>query len=80
MARFLLTVREAVSLLLANGHPQARHYPISRIFLEADIIRRRLDRERAEAATLMQLCVGSLFGGKTGDAFAARIAEMVRGP
>lgn len=76
MARFLLTVRESVSLLLANGHANAQQYPLNRIFMEADIVRRRLRHQHAEASVLMNLAVGALLGDQGHQNFQKQIREM----
>lgn len=79
MARWVLGLRKAVSLLLANGHSEASRYPIGRVFLEADIVRERLDQERAAQSVLMQLCVGSLLDREAGKQFSKQIQEMTSG-
>lgn len=61
MARFVLSVRKAVLFLAANGHPYPSQIPLARIFFDADLVRERLDRERAEAASVMRLLMNSLF-------------------
>ncbi|PTX46990.1 hypothetical protein IQ03_03513 [Gemmobacter caeni] len=72
----MMTVRRTVSFLLANGHHNAALYPVARIFLEAELVRERLDAERADAAVLMQLTVGSLMDKQTAKDFTKRIGEM----
>lgn len=72
----MLALRKAVSFLLGNGHHNASQYPLARIFTEAEIVRQRLDADRANAAVLMQLTLGSLFSDQTAKDFTKRIGEM----
>jgi len=64
------------SLLQANGHPEARHYPVPNLWQETLIVRRRLNRDYVTTATLTQLAVGSILSEKTGKAFQKRISEL----
>jgi len=67
-------------LLLAEGHVNARRYPIATVGLEADIARRRINNRMVTEATLMQACVGTVMGGKEGTRhFNSLIKELNRG-
>ena len=61
---------------MGNGHHNASQYPVARIFFETEILRERLDRERANAADLMQLTIASVMDKKSGQDFTKRIGEM----
>lgn len=78
VARFLMTVRKTVSLLLERGHRDAAAQPLGRIFTEAEIVRERIERTQANDAVLMQKTVGSLIDEKIGRDFSKWIREMAR--
>jgi len=77
VARFMLTVRKAVLFLSAHGHPYPSQIPLARIFLDADLIHERLDRERADAAILMRQLMNSLFDDEAAKDFKKRTEEMM---
>ena len=78
VARFLMTVRKTVSLLLERGHRDAARQPLGRIFTEVEIVRDRIERTQANDAVLMQKTVGSLIDEKIGRDFSKWIREMAR--
>lgn len=49
MKEWLWGIRRQVNLLLANGHLEAMHYPIGRVFDEASLL---VERRNGELATL----------------------------
>lgn len=49
-----------MSLLLANGHPDARRYPIWLTFEEARLAHRRKEQEMAALAVLIQMGMAAL--------------------
>ena len=52
-------VRQKVSLLLANGHPQAADYPLGMVRDEAEMINQRVGQHLAAEATVLQAAVGT---------------------
>lgn len=79
VARFIMTVRRAVSLLLGHGHHNASRYPVARIFTEAELVRERLDADAVRDAVLLQMAVGSLLDKSTAQDFSKRVKEMIGG-
>ncbi|RWR13826.1 phage pre-tape measure protein [Paenirhodobacter populi] len=75
-ARFVMTIRKAVSLLFQHGHPHAARQPLGRIFMEAEIVEQRTKRAQANDAVLMQKTVGSLIDEKIGKDFSKWIREI----
>ena len=71
-----MKVRRAASLLLDAGHHNAGLYPIPRLFLEAEIVRRRRDRESAEAVSLEQLAIHSLLAADAAKALQKALKDM----
>lgn len=53
-----------MSLLLAEGHPNARFYPIAVLWSEARIARQRINAKMVMEATLLQTAVSTVLGGK----------------
>ena len=49
-----------MSLLLANGHPDAWSYPLGFLFQEAGIVVERLNTQAATDASLLQLAISSI--------------------
>lgn len=78
VAGYVVTVRELVSFLAQHGHHDAAAWPLGRIFLNAEITQRRVERERANDAVLMQKTVGSLIDDRIGRDFSKWIKEMAR--
>jgi GTP cyclohydrolase FolE2 len=65
-----------VSLLLSEGHSEARNYPIAVSWSEARIIRQRhAARRRAEAAQ-MQMVIASVFDSKAGKQLQAVLKRL----
>lgn len=76
VARRMLTVRDTVSFLAEHGRREAGRWPVGRIFLEAEIVRKRRERTQANDAVLMQKTVGSLIDEKIGRDFSKWIKEL----
>lgn len=76
MIRFYLGVRRDVSLLLSEGHPWARQYPIAEAWSEARIVRQRLAFRRRQESSLMQMVVGSLFDRDAGKQLAKILKRL----
>jgi hypothetical protein len=53
-----------VSLLLSEGHPCARRYPVAVVWSEARIVRERNAYRRSRDAAVMQMVLGSMFSKK----------------
>lgn len=53
-----------MSLLLSEGHSEARRYPIGMVWSEARFVRERLSNRRIRDAAISQLLLGTLFNGK----------------
>ncbi len=64
------------SLLQANSHPEARHYPVPDLWRETQIVRRRLNREFATNAVLTQLAVASILSQKAAKTFEKRLRDL----
>ncbi|AWY09488.1 tail protein [Ruegeria phage vB_RpoS-V16] len=65
------------SLLMAHGHPEARHYPVPMLWTETRIVRQRVNREFANQAVLTQMAVGSILSKEAGKAFNRRIKQLL---
>jgi hypothetical protein len=56
-------LRGDVSLLLAEGHTEARHYPIGMVWAEQGFVRRRIHDRMATEAAVMQATIASVLVG-----------------
>lgn len=65
-----------MSLLLSEGHTQARSYPIAMAWSEARIIRQRQAARRKEETVLMQMTIASLFDKKAGKQLAKVLKRL----
>jgi hypothetical protein len=65
-----------VSLLLAAGHADARHYPVAHVWSEARIVRQRNALCVQRDAALMQLVIGSIFSKDTGKLLMKTLERM----
>lgn len=66
MIRFYLGIRRDVSLLLSEGHSEARRYPLGMVWTEARIVRERNTNRRVRDAAITQLVLSTLFSKKAG--------------
>jgi len=64
--RFYLGLRRDVSLLLSEGHSEARRYPVVMVWNEARIVRERHANRRARDSAVTQLVLSTLFSKKAG--------------
>lgn len=64
MAGFYRDLRSSVSLLLAEGHPQADQYPIAMVWSEERIAKRRLNHHLAQHMVLWHSAAAAIIGGK----------------
>lgn len=53
-----------MSLLLSEGHANARHYKIGQLWSEARIVRQRQNAKVRQDAVVMQAVVATALGGK----------------
>ena len=67
-----------MSLLLANGHLYARRYPVGMVYVEAQYVVERQDREEATRAVLFQMAAASLLDKKASAAFQKKIKAMTQ--
>lgn len=75
----MIGIRKQVSLLMANGHPDARHYPIGLVWTEAEMVTNRINNDMATTALLNQMAVSSLFSKEGGEQFTKIIKELTDG-
>lgn len=66
-----------VTLLRANGHPEAGRYTPWRISLEAALIREYLCAQQAHHASLVQAAIAACRDQKSARNFAQLIAELL---
>lgn len=69
-------LRRDVSLLLSEGHPDARRLPVAVVWSEARIIRQRHARRMQNEAVTMQTVIGSLFSKEGGKALEKLLNRM----
>lgn len=58
-----------MSLLLSEGHVDARRYPLWMLWDETRIVRARNNAAMVTNAVLLQMAAGSLFSKEAGKAF-----------
>jgi hypothetical protein len=59
-------LRTDVSLLLSQGHIHAQRYPIATVWVEAEIVRSRINHGAASESLLMYQMLGAVLNGKAG--------------
>lgn len=69
-------MRREVSFLMAEGHPQARHYPLCMLWREADIARARWQQQAATNAILIQNAIGSVLSEKGSEHFQKLVTGL----
>lgn len=69
-------LRRQVSLLLSEGHPLARHYPLPMLWLEATLVERRHCQRMAVEASLVQGAAASVLDKKAAQAFRKQLREL----
>lgn len=72
-------MRRQVSLLLANGHPDARDYPVHRVWEEAELVVDRVNKDLSTETLLLQMAVSSLFSKEAGQEFQKIIKRLSDG-
>jgi dephospho-CoA kinase len=65
-----------VSLLLSEGHADARIYPVAVVWSEAKIVRQRHDLRRKRDAAIMQMVIGSQMSKKAGKTLQTLLNEV----
>lgn len=65
-----------MSLLLANGHPDAGLYPIGRVHDEAELVSQRISQQMASESVLIQLAVSSVLSEDAGKLFGQEIKRL----
>ena len=63
-------------LLMAHGHPEARHYPVPMLWTETRIVRRRMNKELADNSTLTQMAISAVLSKDGRDAFNKNIKRL----
>ncbi len=61
---------------MAQGHPEARFYPIGMLATEVDIARKRENGKLASEISLMQLAMGSVLSKKSGSALKKELENL----
>lgn len=72
-------MRTDVSLLLGHGHVHAAHYPLWRLWMEAEIVRDRLHGLMISDAILTQHAVGSLLSKEAAKSFKELVESLSNG-
>lgn len=65
-----------MSLLQANGHPNAPRYPVGKVFMETQYVVERINRDHATYFGLLQLTVGSVLSKKAGSEFKKQMKKL----
>lgn len=61
---------------MANGHTEARHYPLGMVFDEAALVEERENGRIVTEALLLQSAVGSILSSKAKTAFTKQIKGL----
>lgn len=65
-----------MSLLIEHGHVHARRYPLGMVWVETDLVNRRVNALKADQAVLTQMAVASLFSKADGGKFKEALKEL----
>lgn len=65
-------------MLLANGHPEARDYPIGMVFDEASLVAERQNRQMASLGVIVQSATMTTGMGATKET-AAEFVKLING-
>lgn len=68
-----------MSLLLSEGHADARRYPLWMLWDETRIVRERNNAVMVTNAVLLQMAAGSLFSKDAGKAFEKLVKRLADG-
>lgn len=72
-------MRADVSLLLEHGHVHAAVYPLWRLWMEAEIVRDRVNGLLVSEAVLIQHAVGSLLSKEAAKSFKELVESLNNG-
>lgn len=61
---------------MANGHPEARHYPLGMVYDEAALVEERENGRIVTEAMLLQTAVASILSKKAKSAFTKQIKSL----
>ena len=65
-----------MNLLIANGHVEARHYPLGMVNDEAALVVERENGRMVSEALLLQSAVGSILSRQARSAFTKKIKSL----
>lgn len=65
-----------MSLLLNAGHAHATHYPVAKVWSEANIVRQRQASRLKTETVLLQMAIASNFSAKAGKQLQKLIAGL----
>lgn len=71
-------LRESVSVLLGNGHPFARRYPLGLLLDEARLVNNRINRHNATSAMTIRMAIASILDKDAGKEFQKMILELTK--
>ena len=75
--QFYQGLRRDVSLLLAEGHPEAAHYPFAILWSESRIVKQRYAIRMQQEAILMHSAITSVLAGdKTFGKLLTRVGNV----
>lgn len=67
-----------MSLLLANGHPEAWRYPLGMVMDETNLVHERENNRLTTEAILLQLAAGSIVSTKAGKEFTKMLKGLAQ--
>jgi len=68
-----------LSLLLANGHPDARRYPLGMLMDEVGLVHQRMDEESARLLEHTHLAVSAVIDKDAAKTLNEKIKELTNG-
>lgn len=72
-------LRQQASLLLDHGHTHALHYPVGRVWEEAEIVVQRVNQEKASDTSLMRVAVGAVISKEGAKLLDKVLKELTHG-
>lgn len=69
-------LRRQASLLLANGHPHARRYPLGMLWDESRIVVERINGVLATEAVLLRQAITSVFSDEGAKGFSDTVSRL----
>lgn len=64
---------------MANGHPDAPHYVVHKVWEETHLVTQRINQQLATEAMLTQMAVSTLLSAQAGREFNKIIERMTDG-